>query len=414
MPVAPAMLKPPSAATKTTMGQERTAGLPQLILLLAASCMAPLGAVLIAPVLPQMAREFAGTPGVDVLIPVVLTVPALVIGLTAPFAGFFIDKVDRKRLLLVALVAYAVFGTAPLYLDSLNAIIVSRVLVGATEAAIMTCCATLIGDYWSGARRAKYLGFQTLVTTIAATVFLAAGGALGAAGWRTPFWLYAVAALLAVPVVRVIWQPAGHPAGHLGEGHLERLPWRQLAGPYLVTFAGGIVFFALVVQLPFVLAGIGVTAPSAIGGISALMSLATAVGAGVFPLLTRRTPRTLLPVELGLCAAGLVTVFAAGSVPVLTIGAVLTGFGTGLLLPTLLTWAVNRLHFEQRGRGTGAWTGILSVGQFISPLTVAVVGVGAGGLQPALGVLGVATAVMAVLVALTIPRDAEPLTVSHG
>ena len=86
------------------------------MLLLAATCLSVLGAVLIAPVLPQMTDAFAGVPGVDVLVPIVLTVPALVIGLTAPFAGLVADAVDRKRLLLVALPAYAIVGTAPLYL----------------------------------------------------------------------------------------------------------------------------------------------------------------------------------------------------------------------------------------------------------------------------------------------------------
>src|SRR4051812_25136590 len=92
------------------------AGRLQLALLLAGSCLGVLGAVLIAPVLPQIKDAFAGTPGVDVLVPIVLTVPALVIALTAPFAGFVADRVDRKRLLIVAMLAYAVFGTAPLYL----------------------------------------------------------------------------------------------------------------------------------------------------------------------------------------------------------------------------------------------------------------------------------------------------------
>src|SRR6478609_1720194 len=198
----PAQYKPaPTALTRpgsVSPTADRRAGLAQLILLLAGSCMSVLGAVLIAPVLPQMAEAFAGTPGVDVLVPIVLTVPALLIGLTAPFAGVIVDRVDRKRLLLIAMVAYAIFGTAPLYLNSLGAIVGSRVLVGICEAAIMTCCTTLIGDYWSGPRRARYLGLQTLVAALSATVFLAVGGILGGEGWRTPFWLYTVALLLAV------------------------------------------------------------------------------------------------------------------------------------------------------------------------------------------------------------------------
>ena len=47
-------------------------------------------------------------PGVKALTPIVLTAPALVIGLTAMFAGRIVDRLGRKRLLVGALVVYAV------------------------------------------------------------------------------------------------------------------------------------------------------------------------------------------------------------------------------------------------------------------------------------------------------------------
>src|SRR6478672_11874164 len=218
----------PAAGLPTAGG--RSAGLAQLILLLTGSCMSVLGAVLIAPVLPQMAEAFAGTPGVEVLVPIVLTVPALLIGLAAPFAGIIVDRVDRKRLLLIAMIAYAIFGTAPLYLNSLGAIVGSRVLVGICEAAIMTCCTTLIGDYWTGPKRSKYLGLQTLVAALAATVFLALGGVLGANGWRTPFWMYVIALILVIPMAKLLWQPA-RPSDYVKGESLGPVPWRKLLGP---------------------------------------------------------------------------------------------------------------------------------------------------------------------------------------
>ncbi|MGW3960954.1 MFS transporter [Amycolatopsis sp. NPDC005003] len=406
MPESPAVNRSPAIPST---GQGATAGPVQLLLLLAGSCLSVLGAVLIAPVLPQLSRAFADTPGADVLVPIVLTAPALLIGLTAPFAGVIADRIDRKRVLLLAMLAYAAFGTAPLYLDSLGTILASRVLVGLCEGAIMTCCTTLIGDYWSGPRRARYLGLQTLVATLSATVFLALGGVLGASGWRTPFWLYAVAAPLAIPMALKLWQPHRRSAGHL-----TSLPWRRLAAPCLVTLFGGVVFYALIVELSFVLTGVGVTATGTIGAISAVMSLATAAGAIVFSRLSGRTPRILLPVEFGLAAVGLLLVFATASPAVITVGAIFTGFGTGMLLPTLLTWAVNRLTFDQRGRGTGLWTGTLFLGEFVCPLALAAIGTGTGGLQGALAVLGVASAVAGVLTAFLLRRNNQPLDVTEG
>nr|BFE78310.1 hypothetical protein GCM10020093_009110 [Planobispora longispora] len=129
------------------------------------------------------------------------------------------------------MVGYAISGTAPLYLDSIQAILASRVLVGICEAAIMTCCTTLIADYWSGPRRIRYLGLQTLVTTVAATAFFALGGLLGADSWRTPFWLYAVAALAAIPMALLLWQPAAAHHGDPHHGERRPWPWRTLAVP---------------------------------------------------------------------------------------------------------------------------------------------------------------------------------------
>ncbi|MDX3284035.1 MFS transporter [Streptomyces scabiei] len=85
-----------------------------------------LGTALIAPVLPQMQRHFADTPGSDVLVPMVLALPGLLLALSAPLAGFFADRTNRKMLLLIAMGLYAVVGSAPLYLGSLTAIAVSE------------------------------------------------------------------------------------------------------------------------------------------------------------------------------------------------------------------------------------------------------------------------------------------------
>ncbi|MFC9492385.1 MFS transporter, partial [Streptomyces hydrogenans] len=200
----PASVVPPSHDHNTATA---TAGRLPAVMLMAGSCLPVLGAVLLAPVLPRMQDHFADVPGSAALVPVVLTVPALSLALLAPFAGMIVDRLGRKRLLILATVLYALFGTAPLWLDSLPAILVSRVLVGVAEAAIMTACTTLIGDYYSGELRDRYLALQTMCASASATLFFVLGGVLGAADWRAPFWLYAVGLLLAPVMARVLPAP---------------------------------------------------------------------------------------------------------------------------------------------------------------------------------------------------------------
>jgi len=383
----------------------RPAGRAEATVLLLASCMPVLGAVLIAPILPKIQDAFASTAGVEALTPIVLTVPALIIGLSGGLAGRYVDRVGRKGLLVGALILYAFLGTAPLWLRSLPLILASRVLVGLTEAAIMTCCTTLIVDYFHGPQRIKYLGLQTVYTTVAATLFFGIGGGLGNVGWRTPFWVYAVSLPLAAAVARTIWQPATGTSGP--RARLAPVAWRQLAVPIAASVAGGAIFYVLVVELSFVLDGLGVKDSSTIGAISAAGSLAVALGAYLFPRLVSRGAAFTVPLALGITGLGLLVLGVAGSVPLVVVGALVTGFGNGLLLPAMLTWAVSALAFEQRGRGTGAWTAAVFLGQFACPLAVLALKAGLGGLGTAIIAVGVASLVLgAVLRALRISSGA--------
>ncbi|MFF9042057.1 MFS transporter [Streptomyces sp. NPDC014892] len=410
-PTSPDQATAPDQAVHMPAG--RSAGRAQLALLVTGICMPVLGSALIAPVLPQMQRHFHDTPGSDVMVPMVVALPGLFLALSAPLLGFVADRTNRKTLLLIAMALYAVVGSAPLLLDSLMAINISRVLLGACEGVILICCTSLIGDYWTGARRARYLSISTLATSLAATVFLAIGGLLGVSGWRTPFWMYVLPLLLLVPMARLLWQPPRTGAPGV-KTRLEPLPRRLVLVPCLISLVGGVYFFVLVVELPFVLDGIGIRSSATVGTVSAVMALATAAGSALFPRLAGRPARVLVPLEFAGVAIGLATVFATGALPVVVAGAVITGFSTGVLLPTLLVWAVHRLSHSQRGRGTGWWSGALTLGQFFSPLVVAGLSAAAGGLRPALAVLAVLAALLAATVLLGLRRQNDPLAPSPG
>jgi MFS family permease len=379
----------------------RPAGRGQALVLLLSSCLAILGAVLLAPVLPAIQDAFAGTAGVEALTPIVLTAPALIIGLAAPFAGRIVDRLGRKRLLVGGLVVYAFVGTAPLWLPSLQLIVLSRVFVGLTEAAIMTCCTTLLADYFHGSKREKYFSLQVVFTTVAATIFFGVGGALGAHNWRTPFWLYLVSLPLAVAAAKLIWSPAPQRSG--AGGKLPPLPWRTLAAPVGVSLVGGLVFYVLIVELSFKLDAIGISSTGTIGAVSAIASLGTAIGGFVFSRLARLGPAVTVPLAFAVSGLGLVGLGLAGGLPLVVVFAVLTGLGNGLLLPAILTWALGSLTFEQRGRGTGLWTAAVFLGEFICPLVVLGLRGAFDSLTAALVVVGIVGIVAAVAVRVARP-----------
>jgi MFS family permease len=52
------------------------------------------------------------------------------------------------------------------------------------------------------------------------------------------------------------------------------------------------------------------------------------------------------------------------------IGAAINGLGSGLVLPTMITWAVAKMTPEVRARGSGLWQTAMFLGQFASPLSI--------------------------------------------
>ncbi|MFE9444614.1 MFS transporter [Streptomyces sp. NPDC006602] len=387
-------ISPPAPADSLRPNTE-SAGPLRAVLLMAGSCLPVLGAVLLAPVLPKMQEHFAIVPGVKTLVPVVLTIPALALALLAPFAGVIVDRLGRVRLLVAATLLYALLGTAPLWLDSLGAIVISRVLVGIAEAAIMTCCTTLIGDYYSGRTRERYLALQTMCASISATAFFVIGGALGSAGWRAPFWIYAVGLLLAPAMALTLSRP--RPAGAAEAepaGEKRPFPVRLLAGICALTVFGAMVFYTVPVEMSYLLDDLGVKSTGVIGLATAVASAATVVGSIAFTRLSG-SPDRRLPLVFALCAAGFVVIALANSPLIVIVGAVLNCLGTGMLLPSLLTIAMSRLSYADRGRGTGLWTAAFFAGEFICPLVLIGLESATGSMAHAVGVLGLASALTA-------------------
>lgn len=349
------------------MGAERQAAWPQSLLLLFGSCLPVLGAVLIAPVLPRLQAHFEAVPGASVLVPVALTLPALVIALLAPLAGMLADRVGRKPLLLVSMLLYTLCGTLPLWLESLPLIVLSRAGIGVAEAGIMTCCTTLMGDYYEGERRERLFALQMVATSLSAAVFMGVGGALGGTGWRIPFSLYAVGLLCLPLMARLLWEPA---QVQRAVRRAPAFPWRRLLGLYLLTALAGISLFIVPVQAGYLLALQQIDDPRLIGLSMGANQLGVLAGALGFRLLARWPVSRLLALGFAVAGVGGGAMALASGIGAMSAAVLLNGAGIGLLLPSLITKVMAQVTFEQRGRATGGFTAAIFAGEFVSPLVV--------------------------------------------
>lgn len=360
---------------------ERRSAVGQGVVLTLAPILAVMGFVLVAPVIASMQAHFQGVAHSEYWVPLVMTAPALCIALLSPVAGILADRFGARRVLLISLAVYAVFGTAPLYLDSLHAIVLTRLGVGIAEAGVLTCTMTLVGVLFQGDERQKWLAYQAGTAPAAAALLLLGGGLIGSGGWRFPFWGYALSILVFAGVLFNVTEPERR-ARETDTG--PGLPWPHLIKVCVFALFASLIFYLVPAELAFVLFGRGFQSPGIVGLTIAIGTLAVPVGTLASRRLTHLPVARVLAAAMSLMGAGLIVIALGKSLPAITAGVIVQQFGGGIMLPTAMNYALSQLSPESRGRGTGIWWSAYFIAQFLTPISVTVMTTSVGSLPAAL------------------------------
>lgn len=359
--------------TSTTLTKTRTAGAVQGWTLASANWLSVIAVTAIAPVLPQIAKHFASAPHETVLMDLVMSIPALFVALCAWPAGIAADKFGARNVLLVGVALYGFAGCAPMFLDNLLGIVVSRAGVGILEAILMTTSTSLVADYFHQDQREKWLAVQTGGASLMAVLLSTLGGIMGQNSWRVPFAMYSFGFILFPLVLFKTWTPVKHEMtqsqAHQAGLETKKFSWGPMCLIFLLTWYCATAFFICIFQLGFILVERGVTSTSAIGLGAALFSACMVIGAFIFKYLRLPVAGKLM-VSFAFSASGFFVIAVTHTYAATVVGACIQGFGSGMILPTMITWALSKLPAHVRARGTGMWQASFFVGQFSSTFII--------------------------------------------
>jgi MFS family permease len=347
----------------------RVAGGAQAFPVLLSSTLPVLGVVALAPNLPTFFSHFSGTPNVQLLVPMLLMIPALCNVVLSWLTGVATDHWGRRRLLIWATLIHGVFGMMPLLIEDLRWILATRVMVGVAEAILWTAGSSLIGDYFQGADRRKWLALQDGAAPVLQTAVILAAGALGTISWHLPFWIYAVSLFCCIWLLISTWEP-DQPQVSITEVTSAAFPWRTAMLVGAVTLFTATIFFVQVLQLGLIFAKLGAGTPLVISVSIAIASAGVIAGAFIYRKIGQNHVGKLLALVFLLDGVAYV---AFSAIPGYKAGiaiAAICQVANGITMPTLVGWALSRFHFSIRGRGMGIWTSCLFSGQFVSALVV--------------------------------------------
>jgi MFS family permease len=381
-----------------------------------------MAALFVAPIAPKIGEAFGGTgqyspADLGWYIGWLITVPALCVALFSIPAGWLGDRVGRRKMLIWSMALYVVVGIMPYFLNDLSHILWSRIAVGIVEAMLMTLSTTLIGDFFKGDSRDRWLAAQTGVASTCAIFAILIAGYVGRNDWHNVFLLYLFPLIFLALVIAFTWEPeeSEYLASKERLGKWSDIPWGLMAVICLITLFGSVMFYTVQIKLPDAYKALGVVLAdgsydAARGGMmTAVASIFVPVGTLCFWWLSPRLSlKAMFVLEFALLAAGFTLMSILKSPWAFTFAAGLDQIGAGMLLPTLLTWAVARLPFAVRGRGTGLWTATFSLGQFACNNAAIPFIMGfTGGIIPTIGVLGWlcgAAAILALIAPIKTPE----------
>lgn len=336
--------------------------------LLTASSLTVMAGATIAPALPSMRAHFGDADPSGLLVRLVLTLPALVIAIVAPFAGYLVDRFGRRSLLATAIVLYAVAGGSGLMLTSLPAILAGRALLGLAVAFIMTAATALIADIYLGAERARFMGLQASCMALGGVVFLVLGGTLADLSWRAPFFVYLLA-LGVLPGVMMLHEPARETSTTADGRPDVAIPVRLLAGLCAIAFTGMLAFYMVPTQVPFLIERQVGAGGLATGAALATATLTAACASFVYGRLRARAGHiTITALLFAVMGVGYVITGLATSYVTLVAALAVVGIGAGLIMPNLNVWLSAAVPPAVRGRALGGLTTAVFLGQFISPI----------------------------------------------
>lgn len=327
---------------------------------------------MITPALPVYVAERFG--GHDMMVSLVIVLFAISAVITRIFTGKALVTANRKTLLLVGLITFALATAGYYWVSTLFLFLVIRVIYGIGFGIAGTTNGTMVSDVIPTKRIGEGMGYFGLSTSLSMSLAPVIGiWLLNDFGFGTLIAVAGACAVIVIPLMMMIRiskktpvassaalaasaQTAANPQERKQPSWIDRkviLPC-VLSMLLSITYGGLVSFIALY----------GKEAGLANAGLfflfNALMVLLVRPFSG--KIFDRKGPGAVLPFGAMMSFIGIVMLSYTTSTVMLIVSALFYGVGYGVIQPSLQAWALKRVTPDRRGVATGAYYNSIDLG----------------------------------------------------
>jgi MFS transporter, ACDE family, multidrug resistance protein len=332
------------------------------------------GGALITPVLPEMVGPLqTTTQGVGLLMSV-FTISTAIFTL---IIGHFIDRVNRKRILVPGLVIYGLTGLVSFFVFDLESLLILRFIQGIGVAAITSLAMLIIGDVYTGIDRVGAMSKISIAFAMGSIFAPIIGGGLATIGWNYAFLFYALSLPFAVVVMTILPETRVQKDKGDHKGMIEALKsLKELPIMYTIFMGYSIFFllFAMMIYLPFMLKNEFNFASGESGIMLAVPGIACILMAPRVRSLASKYS-LILVIIVGFALVGLSMLLISFVHSIIAIFLLLLLFGFGLILSqTCIDVQIIQISpINSRGGVISIYSCMKYIGQSFSPIILGII-----------------------------------------
>lgn len=296
-----------------------------------------------------------------------ITLPALGVVVFARIIGKLLNRIGATKLLYGGLVPYAILGVSGAFMYNDYLLMLNRFLLGAATVAVQVAVTSLIADFFKGEQRMKLIAWQGMAIELGGVLFLSIGGILGEWHWTFPFYIYLMALLALLLVVKTLPKTSKRlPEFKMGqEREKGNLP--KIRTIFYASILAMVLFFVSFVTLPLYLPTALNFSESATGYYMAFISLIAILSASQMPKVVNKIGDGKT-ISLGflLFMLGYLCLANFSSVPLLLLTVLFIGVGFGFTIPLLNHMMIEASTDATMGKNLGLYSMGVFGGQFLS------------------------------------------------
>jgi len=357
--------------------------------------------IVITPIFSAIIQAFPKVPATTIqLIGSLPSLGQLIISLVV---GRLAMSIPKKHLALVGILAVIIGGVVPiLWHSQIIILLVCAFIVGIGVGFVSTLTPMLISIFFKGESRASMMGFNTAFNSLGAMLMMSAAGIFGAHLWYHAYYVFLLAVavfvvvLLCLPLDRIETATTAQQT----KTKVSTLDTLKSLNKYVFAITGLVfltIFFytAFSNNLSIAIAQKQVGSTSLAGVLSAFGTLGGMLTGFLMVYIRKIAHKYLWETSALALASSYLLIYFSHAVPVLFVGAFLSGIGMCIAMATA-PFEISILTTEQQNSlGMSLFIFCNALGGIVSPIILGWFHVAAG--EMTFLVIGIATVIIAVV-----------------